>query len=206
MQHSHAMIGLASLVGAALIAGPASALTAYSPTGHLNMRSGPGFQYPVVGQMEPNVPAAISGCVADYTWCGVAIGGVTGWASAEYLVTSAGGKLTNLQVSGAQLGIPIVVAEGVAGVVATPPVGAMVAVLPTVGVVESVIPAPEVLSYVTGQPIQPVFVDGEVMVGATLPAAVPVYPVPASPYVYTYINGQRVLVEPTARRIVYVVR
>jgi uncharacterized protein YraI len=206
MERTHAMIGLASLIGAALLANPASAVTAYSPTGHLNVRSGPGFQYAVVAQMAPNAPAAITGCISDYTWCGVALGGVTGWASAEYLVTDAGGKPTNLQVSGAQLGIPIVVATGVGAVVATPPVGAMVAVPPTVGVVEPVIPAPEVLSYVTAQPIQPVIVNGEVMVGATLPAAVPVYPVPASPYVYSYVNGQRVLVEPAARKIVYVVR
>jgi uncharacterized protein YraI len=108
MECSHAMIGFASLVGAALMASPASAVTAYSPTGHLNVRSGPGFQYPVVAQMAPNEPAAVTGCISNYTWCGVAIGGVTGWASAEYLVTDAGGKLTNLQVSGAQLGITIV--------------------------------------------------------------------------------------------------
>jgi hypothetical protein len=56
------------------------------------------------------------------------------------------------------------------------------------------------------QAVQPVIVNGEVMVGAVLPAAVPVYPVPASPYVYSYVNGQRVVVEPAARRIVYVVR
>ena len=49
-------------------------------------------------------------------------------------------------------------------------------------------------------------VDGEVMVGATLPAAVPVYPIPASPYVFSYVNGQRVVIEPAARKIVYVVR
>jgi uncharacterized protein YraI len=89
MQRSHLMIGLASLVGAALIAGSASAVTAYSPTGHLNVRSGPGFQYSVVAQMAPNEPAAVTGCISNYTWCGVAIGGVTGWASAEYLVTDA---------------------------------------------------------------------------------------------------------------------
>ena len=204
MQRSHAMIGLASLVGAALIAGPALAVTALSPTGHLNVRSGPGFQYPVVGVMQQNVPAAIPGCIQDYSWCSVAVGGVTGWASAPYLVTDAGGKPTNLQVSGAQLGIPIVVPTGVGAVVATPPVGAMVAAPPTV--VEPILPAPEVLSYVTQQVVDPVLVDGEVMVGATLPPAVPVYPVPASPYVYSYVNGQRVLVEPAARRIVYVVR
>ena len=206
MPRTHAMIALASLVGAALLASPASALNAFSPTGHLNVRSGPGFQYPVVGVMQQNVPAAITGCIQDYSWCSVAVGAVTGWASAPYLVTDAGGKPTNLQVSGAQLGIPIVVPTGVGAVVATPPVGAMVAVPPTVGVVEPILPAPEIFSYVTQQAVEPVLVDGEVMIGATLPAAVPVYPIPASPYAYSYVNGQRVLVEPAARRIVYVVR
>ncbi|MGH6826807.1 DUF1236 domain-containing protein, partial [Methyloceanibacter sp.] len=197
----------ASLAGAALIAGSALAVPAvFSPTGHLNVRSGPGFQYGVVAQMPANTRFPVTGCIQDYSWCSVVVGDVTGWASAPYLVTDAGGKPTNLQVSGAQLGIPIVVPTGVAAVVATPPVGAMVAVPPTVGVVEPVIPAPEVLSYVTQQVVQPVFVDGEVMVGATLPAAAPVYPIPASPYVYSYINGQRIVVEPGARRIVYVVR
>ncbi|MGO8842502.1 MAG: SH3 domain-containing protein, partial [Methyloceanibacter sp.] len=67
MQRTHAMIGLASLFGALLFAGPASAVTAYSPTGHLNVRSGPGFQYPVVGEMQQNVPAAVTGCISNYT-------------------------------------------------------------------------------------------------------------------------------------------
>jgi uncharacterized protein YraI len=194
MKRTHMMIGLASLAGAALVAGSALAVPAvFSPTGHLNVRSGPGFQYPVVAQMPANTRFPVTGCIQDYSWCSVVVGNVTGWASAPYLVTDAGGKPTNLQVSGAQL----------AAVVATPPVGAVV---PTPALVEPILPAPEVLSYVVGQPIQQVFVDGEVMVGATLPAAVPVYPVPASPYVYSYVNGQRVLVEPAARRIVYVVR
>ena len=206
MKRKHALIGLASVVGAGLLATPASALTAFSPTGHLNVRGGPGFQYQVVGVMQQNVPAQVTGCIQGYYWCSVAVGAVTGWASAPYLVTDAGGKPTNLQVSGAQLGIPIVVPTGVAAVVAMPPVGAMVPVAPTVGVVEPVIPAPEVLSYVTQRVVEPVLVDGEVMMGATLPAAVPVYPIPASPYVYSYVNGQRVLVDPAARRIVYVVR
>ena len=156
--------------------------------------------------MQQNVPAAVTGCIQDYSWCSIAVGAVTGWASAPYLVTDAGGHPTNLQVSGAQLGIPIVVPTGVGAVVATPPVGAIVPVAPDATVVEPVLPAAEVLSYVTQQVVRPVLVDGEVMVGATLPAAVPVYPIPASPYVYSYVNGQRVVVEPTARRIVYVVR
>ena len=60
MKRMPVMIGLASLVGAALIASPAAALNAFSPTGHLNVRSGPGFQYPVVGVMQQNVPAVQS--------------------------------------------------------------------------------------------------------------------------------------------------
>jgi len=208
MQRKRVMIGLALLLGAATVAGPALALTASSPTGHLNVRSGPGFQYSVIGQIQANVPAQITGCVSDYSWCAVALpSGQTGWASAPYLVTSAGGTPKNLQVVGAQLGIPTITPVNTgAAVVATPPVGTMVPVPPSVGVVQPVAPTPDVLSYVTMQAIQPVLVNGEVMVGATLPAAAPVYPIPASPYVFSYVNGQRVLVEPSARKIVYVVR
>jgi uncharacterized protein YraI len=208
MQRVHVMIGFASLLGAAFLAGPASALTAVSPTGHLNVRSGPGFQYPVVGQIQANVPAQITGCVTDYSWCAVALpSGATGWASAPYLVTNAAGQPKNLQVAGAQLGIPTITPVNTgAAVVATPPVGQMVPVPPSVGVVQPIAPPPNVVSYVTMQAIQPVIVNGEVMVGATLPAAAPVYPIPSSPYVFSYVNGQRVLVEPTARKIVYVVR
>ena len=201
MQLKRGLIGLVSLAGASLLAGFAlAAIAAFSPTGHLNLRSGPGFQYPVVGQLPANTRFPVTGCIQDYSWCSIVGGNVSGWASAPYLVTDAGGKPTNLQVSGAKLGIPIVVPT-VAAVVATPPVGAMV---PTTALVEPIAPAQEVISYMAQQPVQPVLVDGEVMVGAALPAAVPVYPVPASPYVYSYVNGQRVLVEPAGRRIVYV--
>jgi hypothetical protein len=72
MQRVHVTIGFASLLGGALVAGPAMAVTAYSPTGHLNVRSGPGFQYPVVNQIQANTPAQITGCVTDYSWCAAA--------------------------------------------------------------------------------------------------------------------------------------
>ena len=150
--------------------------------------------------MPANTRFPVTGCIQDYSWCSVVVGNVTGWASAPYLVTDAGGKPTNLQVSGAQLGIPIV----------APTPGAVV-----VGRSRRSVPwsrshprsawwsqssgRPEVLSYVTQQAVEPVLVNGEVMVGAVLPAAVPVYSVPASPYVYSYVNGQRVLVEPVSK-------
>jgi uncharacterized protein YraI len=67
MKRTHVMIGLASLVGA-LIAGSAlAALAVYSPTGHLNVRSGPGFQYGVVAQMPANMRFPVTGCIQDYS-------------------------------------------------------------------------------------------------------------------------------------------
>ena len=208
MQRMQVVIGLASLLGAAMVAGPASAVTAFSPTGHLNVRSGPGFQFPVVSQIQANVPAEITGCVSDYSWCSVALpDGTTGWASGPYLVTKATGQPKNLQVAGASLNIPIVVPVNTgSNVVATPPVGAMVGVPHTVGIVAPIAPPPEVITYVTRQTVAPVIVNGEVMVGAVLPPAAPVYDIPTSTYDYSYINGQRVLIEPSARKIVYVIR
>jgi uncharacterized protein YraI len=205
MRRVHVMIGFTSLLGAALVAGPAMAVTA--PTGHLNVRSGPRFQYPV-GNLQANTPAQITGCVTDYSWCAVALpGGATGWASAPYLVTKAEGTPKNLQGAGAELGILTITPVNTgAAVVATPPLGDMVPVPASVGVVQPIAPPPNVVSYVTTQTIQPVIVDGEVMVGAAFPAAARVYPIPSSPYVFSYVNGQRALVEPTARKIVYVVQ
>ncbi len=206
MQRVHGMIGVAALWGAVLIAGPALAVVmGFSPTGNLNVRSGPGFQYPVVNKIAANVPVEITGCVSDYSWCAVALpGGVTGWASAPYLVTKATGQPKNSQVAGAALGIPVIVPVNTgSNVVATPPpVGAMV---PVTTVVAPIAPAPNVVTFVTRQTVAPVIVNGEVMIGAALPAAAPTYDIPASDYDFAYVNGQRVLVDPTGRRIVYVV-
>ena len=102
---------------------------------------------------------------------------------------------------------PIVVPTGGGPVVATPPpVGAMVPVATTVGVVAPIVPPSNVVTFVTQQSVTPVIVNGEVMIGAALPAAAPTYDIPASDYDFAYVNGQRVLIDPTARRIVYVVR
>ena len=166
------------------------------------MRSGPGFQYPVVNQISANVPVEITGCVSDYSWCSVALpGGATGWASAPYLVTKAAGQPKNMSVVGAQLGIPVVVPANTGRTLSPRPrVGAMVPVAPTVGVVAPIVPPPNVVTFVTQQTVTPVIVNGEVMIGAALPAAAPTYDIPASDYDFAYINGQRVLVEPTRGR------
>ena len=65
-------------------------------------------------------------------------------------------------------------------------------------------PPPETVStYVEGHPLQPVYLNGEVAVGAGLPETVAIEPVPNYQYDYAYVNSVPVLVEPSSRRIVY---
>ena len=55
-------------------------------------------------------------------------------------------------------------------------------------------------------PVAPVYLNGEVVEGAGLPAEVALTPVPESGYQYAYVNGVPVLVEPTTRRVNYIYR
>lgn len=187
---------------AVLIAGPAFAISGYS-TAHLNLRAGPGTQYPVMGVMEYNVRSEITGCLADYSWCSVDIAGLSGWASAQYLVIDEGGQIVQVDTAGASTGIPVVMAEGVAEVVAGPTVGVVVG--PN-GNVAAIVPEPAVIQYISATPVPAIAVQGEIVVGAVLPAEVQLYEVPNSAYGYTVVNGIPVLVDISARTIVYIHR
>ena len=61
-------------------------------------------------------------------------------------------------------------------------------------------------TYVVSNPVDPVYLDGEVVVGAGLPETVELRTIPDYEYRYVYVNRQPVLVEPDSRRIVYVYR
>ena len=193
---------LAAGITAILVAGPALAISGYS-TAHLNLRSGPGTQYPVVGVMEYNVRSQITGCIADYSWCAITVAGLNGWASAEYLVVDEGGSILQVDEQGAATGIPVVEVAGVAEVVAGPSVGVVVGAN---GHIAAIVPEPAVLEYISATPVNPFAVEGEVVVGAVVPAAVQLYQVPGSVYGYTIVNGMRVLVDVNSRAIVYIHR
>ncbi|TIV09513.1 MAG: DUF1236 domain-containing protein, partial [Mesorhizobium sp.] len=51
-----------------------------------------------------------------------------------------------------------------------------------------------------------VYLDGEVVTGATLPDTVELREIPDYRYRYVYVNNQPALVDPGTRRIVYVMR
>lgn len=106
----------------------------------------------------------------------------------------AGGTLTGLAggaATGALIGGPVGAAIG----------GAAGAAMGT-----ALEPPDRVRTYVVEQDPEPVVLEGEVVVGAGVPEAAPVYSIPEYEYEYAYINGQYVLIEPQTREIVHVYR
>jgi uncharacterized protein YraI len=191
---------LAGSVAAGVMAStPALAVKAFA-TVHLNIRTGPGEQFPIAGEMRWNTEGEVSGCTADYMWCQISTANGIGWAAAHYLTTDTNRGPQTLESDGAQLGIPVVVPEEVTVVGAVTPVPAGTALI------EAITPEDEVIEYVKANPVDPVQVTGEIVVGAILPAELVLYEIPSSKYQYVVVNGATVLVEPTSRKVVYIVR
>lgn len=199
MTHSNTLIVAGALLAGIVASGPAMAAKAYA-TVHLNIRSGPGEQYPIVGEMRWNSHGEVSGCVADYSWCHISTENGIGWAAGQYLIENTSRGTETLQQFGAQSGIPVVVPE------AFVPVGAVVAVPAGGELIEAITPTADIIAYVSGQQVSPAFVSGEIVVGVALPAEVELFDIPQSPYQFAVVNGATVLVEPTARQVVYIVR
>lgn len=65
-------------------------------------------------------------------------------------------------------------------------------------------PPDAVRTYITTNRMEPVDVEGEVVIGTTLPETVVLAEVPDYEYRYVYVDGQPVLVEPQTRRVVYI--
>jgi uncharacterized protein YraI len=199
----------------------------------LNMRAGPDPVYPVVAVIPINAEVTIYGCNEGRSWCDVQWGPNRGWAYAEYLVIQ---TVPVPQVVQAPPPVVVYQPEpyftqhyqtqafyndrnrffGAAGGAATGatigalifgPVGAAVGAA-VGGAFGAVVIPPQVVTYVQTQPLpqQPILLQGEVVVGAIVPPAVQLTPVPDYAYAYAYINGQWVLVDPTSRQIMFVIR
>lgn len=196
-------------------------------TTDLNIRSGPGPQYPVVGAITVDGQATLNGCLEGSKWCQVSFNGAEGWAYSDYLLADNSGVEVVVTERPAQMEVPVVTYEdtgnaataggvagaatgAIAGAIIGGPIGAAVGGIAGAaggGITGSVIePTPEVRTYVESNPVDPVYLDGEVVVGASLPDTVEIREIPDYEYRYVYVNGQQVLVEPDTRRIVYVVR
>ena len=220
---------LVSAAAGALLAltGAAFAQSAVVATTDLNVRAGPGPQHQVVGVLGAGQSANLDGCLEASKWCVVAFNGGQGWVYSDYLTGDFGGTQVVLTERPADSGVRIVeapvevdggatgavtggVTGAVAGALIAGPVGAAVgggAGFVAGGAAGTVIDPPaNVRTYVTSNEGEPVYLDGEVVVGAGLPETVTLREIPDYEYRYVYLNGQPVLVEPATRRIVYVMR
>lgn len=199
--HKRGMITLAAMAAAAMFSTSASAAVMATATSPLNIRSGPGPQYSIIGGIRDHGQATVMGCIQGSYWCQVAYNGRQGWAYSKYLTMPV-----------ARASLPILTYQ--ASVATTYPTVATTYPAPATRTVETVGVAPSttyvvnppetVSSYVFGHPEQPIYVPDEVAVGAALPENVALMPVPNYEYDYAYVNTVPVLVEPQSRRIVYV--
>jgi uncharacterized protein YraI len=195
---------------AAVIAAPsmAMALDGVAVT-DLNMREGPGSQYPIVATIQSNSQVQILGCLEEARWCQVNWQGNQGWSYSEYLAIDQAGEQIYVPQARSVLDIPVVAFQGAAGVAGAAVTGAANVVGSILGGVgnlatAAITPPGHVRTYVTDNRYDPVLLEGEVVVGATLPDVVELRPVPEYQYHYAYVNGVPVLVEPGTRRIVHV--
>jgi SH3-like domain-containing protein len=206
-------------IGAAILL-TSAAIADFSATTvtDLNVRAGPGPEFEVIGVIGANTAVPVQGCMEGSKWCAVSHGGAQGWVYSDYLVADFTGTQVVLTDRSAEMAVPVATYSGPAAAVSGAVGGAIVGALlggpigaaigGTAGAVAgaTIDPSPEVHTFVTSNPIDPVYLEGEVVVGAMVPETVMIAPIPEYEYAYVYVNGVPVLVEPATRRIVYVFR
>ncbi len=205
-----------------LAAGAASADISAQAMTDLNLRAGPGPHYEIIGVIKGEDTAFVEGCLETADWCRVNYGGLEGWAYGAYLSQTLDDPKP-IVVEGSTSPVATIVYEadadtagaaaagGVAGAViggliVGGPVGAVAgAVLGSAAAASTEISTTTV-TYVRENAVDPVYLDGEVVVGATVPEVVTLATIPDETYGYAYVNGLPVLVDPETRVIVKVVR
>ncbi len=195
-------------------AGLAQAEMAATTATDIEVRSGPGAEFPTVGVATRGSEATLDGCVEGSRWCRVDVNGMRGWVYAQYLSVEQNGTSVVVQDHRDDLGIPTITYEQ------TDPVqtGSVQRVQPdpsdellgpadqSGGDVVAITPPEEVRTYIDDNPVDAVQLRGDLAVGATIPQSVEVHRIPDYQYSYVEVNHQPVLVDPGTRRIVYVYR
>lgn len=211
---STAIIGIA--------ASPALAQLTANATTELNFRAGPGSQYEIQGVIPADSEVDVAGCLDNGEWCEVSFDGQQGWAYSAYLTTPVENEPVVLYQAPKMLEIETVTydegnkaAGGAAGATIGAAAGALLVGGPVALAAGAILGAATgassaidetTVTYVRENPVEPVYLTGEVAVGAGIPEAVQVYELPEPQYSYVNVNGQTVVVDSETRRIVSVIR
>jgi uncharacterized protein YraI len=104
-------VWIAAVALAALTAAPshAAAANAYA-TGNVNMRAGPGVDYPRITTVQRNAAVTVYGCTRQWTWCDTEWRGYRGWVSANFLEFIHRGRRVQPDY-GPRIGLPIITFE-----------------------------------------------------------------------------------------------
>lgn len=222
-------LGMASAIALAAAAPAIAQTTEAVAATDLNIRSGPGPYYDVVGVISAGGKVTVDGCLDTSAWCQVAYDGVNGWSSSDYLAVAVEDQAVALTtrpptvsvnsvtyedtaqtdadknaaaVGGATLGALAAYAVGgpIGGIIAGGILGAGAGVAATE-------PTEKTVTYITQNPVETVYLDGEVVVGAGVPPSVPTFEIADQPELrYLSINGQTVVVDAQTNTIVRVIR
>jgi uncharacterized protein YraI len=201
-------IFIAAMMAAAALSVPASAATLVSAMTPLNIRTGPGPQYGIVGAIPDRGQAVILGCIQNSLWCEVSYNGRQGWVYSQYLTASLSGRsmIVAEHLNDVAPAVSYRAPVEVVGSAPPPAITGTLVARPATAEPLVIAPPPTVRSYVVSHPVAPVYLNGEVVEGAGLPDDVALAPVPDSDYDYAYVNNVPVLVEPSTRRVEYMYR
>lgn len=188
---------LLALSGVAMADTPVSAVT------DLNVRAGPGPQFPVIGVLPAGQSATLTGCIQGSNWCTIAEATGPGWVYSDYVTADFGGRRVILTERPASAEVAVVSPPMDGTSLDATYTGSIVPADPIDAVVT---PPQEVRTYIGAHPLEPVYLEGEVVTGAILPDTVELRTIPDYDYRYVYVNGQQALIDPATRRVVYVVR
>ena len=101
------MMAAAALAGLFALPAAAEAANAYAVT-DVNMRAGPGVQFPRIATIPAGAAVAIHSCTRQWTWCDTTWRYHRGWVSARYLQTVYEGHRVYLYERAPFLGLPII--------------------------------------------------------------------------------------------------
>lgn len=124
---------IAALCGCVATGVPAAAagLETIRTAGPTGFHDGPGFDRPLLGDVEPGTGVQVTGCLSAFDWCRVIVAGLPGWLPADRLVFEKGGRTVSVATDGRSLGIPVV---GAGRTSSMAPTGEAVPVAPGPGV------------------------------------------------------------------------
>jgi Protein of unknown function (DUF1236)/Bacterial SH3 domain len=190
----------ASTIAGMVACGGAIAGERYAATIDVNIRSGPGANYPIVEILHSGETIAATKC--DTGWCSVtAPGGGEGWIASRFLAPRGSAAFDAGPTPDHAAPNSVSAAPSTASVDTT-----TTSAVPTVGSPAALALSDAARKYVTTH--RPVSVDlgGEPQVGSTIPTDIRLRDIPGSRYQYVYVDGRPIFVDGETRQIVQVER